>query len=214
MNLNSFELVCDTCYAAKKYMLPSLVEECTNYLWRDLYPRNACRAYEFAKLFEEPVLLDKSLQLIRNESNEILTEPTFEEIEHSTLCVVLGQPAINADELSLFEAMRRWGIKECERRGMDSSQPDRQRQCLGEALFLIRYLTFPASEFAAGPAKSGLLNQQESFAILMNISAPGSWDMPEYMNSETETRKVPRELLPTLSSGKHFFTQFIPDVML
>ena len=43
INLNSFELVCDICYAAKKYMLPALVEECTNYLWRDLYPRNACR---------------------------------------------------------------------------------------------------------------------------------------------------------------------------
>ena len=43
INLNSFELVCDICYAAKKYMLPALVEECTKYLWRDLYPRNACR---------------------------------------------------------------------------------------------------------------------------------------------------------------------------
>lgn len=100
-------MVCDICYAAKKYMLPALVEECTNYLWRDLYPRNACRAYEFAKLFEEPVLLDKSLQLIRNQSREILSEPTFEDIEHSTLCIVLGQPVINADELSLFEAMVR-----------------------------------------------------------------------------------------------------------
>ena len=64
INLNSFDLVCDICYAAKKYMLPALVEECTKYLWRDLYPRNACRAYEFARLFEEPVLLDKSLQAI------------------------------------------------------------------------------------------------------------------------------------------------------
>ena len=64
INLNSFELVCDICYAAKKYMLPALVEECTKYLWRDLYPRNACRAYEFAKLFDEPVLMDKSLQVI------------------------------------------------------------------------------------------------------------------------------------------------------
>ena len=36
-----------------------------------------------------------------------------------------------------------------------------------------RYLTFTASEFAAGPAQSGLLTQEESFAILMNISAPG-----------------------------------------
>ena len=85
--------------------------------------------------------------MIRNQSEEILTEPTFEgmylcpsdwkafqscfhlllffihflfiflfifysffyffflEIEHTTLCVVLGQPTINTDELSLFEAM-------------------------------------------------------------------------------------------------------------
>ena len=39
-----------------------------------------------------------------------------------------------------------------------------------------RYLTFTASEFAAGPAQSGLLTQEESFAILMNISAPGEWE--------------------------------------
>ena len=63
INLNSFELVCHVCYAAKKYILPCLAEECTKYLWRDLYPRNACRAYEFAKLFEEPVLLEKSIQV-------------------------------------------------------------------------------------------------------------------------------------------------------
>ena len=115
---------------------------------------------------------------------------------------------INADEFSLFEGMVRWGIKECERQGMDSNQPDRQRQCLGEALFLIRYLTFPPSDFAAGPAKSGLLTQTESFAILMNISSPGSWEMPEYMNKEIEPRKIPRELMPMLSSGNFFFFNF------
>ena len=63
INLSSFELVCDICYAAKKYMLPALVEECTKFLWRDLYPRNACRAYEFAQLFEENALMDKGLQV-------------------------------------------------------------------------------------------------------------------------------------------------------
>ena len=116
---------------------------------------------------------------------------------------------INADEFSLFEGMVRWGIKECERQGMDSNQPDRQRQCLGEALFLIRYLTFPPSDFAAGPAKSGLLTQTESFAILMNISSPGSWEMPEYMNKEIEPRKIPRELMPMLSSGNFFCFNFL-----
>ena len=49
---------------------------------------------------------------------------------------------INADEASLFEGMVRWGIKECERRGMDSNQPDRQRQCLGKKHALKKYEQF------------------------------------------------------------------------
>ena len=61
-----------------RYMLPTLVEECTKYLWRDLYPRNACRAYEFARLFEEPILMEKSIQMICTQTREILSESTFE----------------------------------------------------------------------------------------------------------------------------------------
>lgn len=106
--MNSFELVCDICYAAKKYMLPSLVEECTKYLWRDLYPRNACRAYEFAKLFEEPILLEKSMQIMRCQTREVLSEPTFEDIEHLTLCTILNQTTTSAHESLLFEAMTRF----------------------------------------------------------------------------------------------------------
>ena len=53
-----------------------------------------------------------------------------------------SQDTINADESTLFEAMLRWAVKECERRGLESNEPDSQRRCLGEALFLIRYLTF------------------------------------------------------------------------
>ena len=47
------------------------MEECTQFLWRDLYPRNACRALEFARLFEEPVLLEKALHVITNQTLEV-----------------------------------------------------------------------------------------------------------------------------------------------
>lgn len=63
INICSFDKACELCYGAKKYMLPHLVKECTRYLWSDLYPRNACRAYEFARLFEENVLMEKCLQV-------------------------------------------------------------------------------------------------------------------------------------------------------
>ena len=41
----------------------------------------------------------------------------------------------------------------------------------------------------------GLLSQQESFAILMNISCPGSWDLPAHMEPNTELRRDPAKQL-------------------
>ena len=63
IELHSFEQVCEICYGAKKYMIPHLVEQCTNFIWKDLHPANVCRAFEFARLFEEPVLQDKCLMV-------------------------------------------------------------------------------------------------------------------------------------------------------
>ena len=174
IHLSGFELVCDICYAAKKYMLPELVEECTKFLWRDLYPRNACRALEFGKLFEEPVLQEKALQVITHQTLDVIGEATWEDIEHATLAVVLRKDSLSAPESVMFEAMDRWAARECERRGVESTG-DSKRLVLGDTLYLIRYLhlthlvyliyqpypslhllrylTLSAAEFAAGPAQ-------------------------------------------------------------
>lgn len=54
---------CELCYVAKKYMLPVVVQRCTEFLWSDLNSKNVCRAFEFAKLFEEPALAERCLQV-------------------------------------------------------------------------------------------------------------------------------------------------------
>lgn len=54
---------CELCYVAKKYMLPVVVQRCTEFLWSDLNAKNVCRAFEFAKLFEEPALAERCLQV-------------------------------------------------------------------------------------------------------------------------------------------------------
>ena len=142
--------------------------------------------------------LSHLFQLIRTQTKDILSETTFDDVDHSTLVVILSQDEINIDEASLFDAMVRWSVKECERRGMVPSA-EKKRSVLSDALFLIRYLTFPPAEFASGPATSELLTQEESFAILMNISAPGSWDLPDYLCKERDPRKTPPELLASAS---------------
>lgn len=195
INLQSFDQACELCYVAKKYMLPHLVGECTNYLWQDLFPKNACRAYEFAKLFEEPVLMDKCLQIICSETEAVLQEPSFEEVELSTLTVVLEQEELTvSSELELFNAAQRWATRECIRKGLPPDDGKSLRTVMGPAISKIRFLTLTPQQFAEGPALSPLLSQDESFALLLNISCTSASckiPLPEGFSNSVESRRPP-----------------------
>ncbi|KAJ8729721.1 hypothetical protein PYW08_001302 [Mythimna loreyi] len=124
INISSFDKACELCYGAKKYMLPHLVKECTRYLWSDLYPRNACRAYEFARLFEENVLMDKCIQIISTNTKEVLTDSSFEEVELNTVITVFSLDHLNVDsELDLFEAAVRYAKAQDKRTSERSVSP-------------------------------------------------------------------------------------------
>ncbi|XP_014238626.1 BTB/POZ domain-containing protein 2-like isoform X1 [Trichogramma pretiosum] len=181
VDLGSFELACELCYCAKKYMLPFLVEECTKFLWSDLSLKKACRAYEFAKLFEEPILMDKCMQIICSKTDEVLKESSWEEVEQGTVLTLLDQEELYvSSETVLFNALERWAKAECNRKSLDSSDPKALRSVIGNALTKIRFLNLTPKEFAEGPGKSALLMQEEAFSILMNISSPNSKvQMPE-----------------------------------
>ena len=112
--------------------------------------------------------------------------------------------------------LSRWAVRECERTGAVVNG-ESKRLVLGDTLYLIRYLTLSAAEFAAGPAQSGILLQQESFSILMNISCPGSWELPEYMAGMAEPRKDPGRLMepPVLElRSKHWCKRAMMQVGL
>jgi hypothetical protein len=49
----------------------------------------------------------------------VLQEPSFEEIELSTLTIILEQDELTiGSELELFNAAQRWAARECVRKGM------------------------------------------------------------------------------------------------
>ncbi|XP_034489463.1 uncharacterized protein LOC117793286 [Drosophila innubila] len=124
ITIGSFDKACELCYVAKKYMLPHVVTRCTHFLWADLSTKNACRAYEFAKLFDEPRLMQSSMDLIAANTREVLSDPSFLDIEVSTLMAILDQHRLNIDsELDLFNCL----LKFASERGIlngDSPQND------------------------------------------------------------------------------------------
>lgn len=196
VDLSTFELACELCYCAKKYMLPSLVEECTKFVWSDVTPKKACRAYEFAKLFEEPVLMEKCLHIISTATNKVLRESSWLEVEIGTLLTVLELENLRiTSEMELFTAVKRWAEAECTRKSLDSADGKTLRSVIGDALSKIRFLSLEPQEFAEVAGMSPLLTRDESFAILMNILCTGNKaPMPEGFSINPQGRDRPLKL--------------------
>ena len=61
--------------------------------------------------------------MIRCQTMECLFHPEFENITESTLVILVKEDDLDISEIDLFEAVKRWGTKECARREMDVNGP-------------------------------------------------------------------------------------------
>ncbi|XP_066138611.1 BTB/POZ domain-containing protein 1 isoform X2 [Euwallacea fornicatus] len=208
INLTSFDQACELCYGAKKYMLPHLLTECTTYLWSDLHPKNACRAYEFSKLFEEPQLMAKCIKIICEQTQEVLNETTFEDVELTTVITVLEQEELNVNsELDLFAAICRYASRNNQIPGHASGEANSNSgmPTIHDAIKKIRFLTLSPQQFADGPGKSNLLSESEKFSVLMNICSPSSnTPLPEGFTTckERRKRRLDQYYHPSIFSGR------------
>lgn len=140
-------------------------------------------------------------QLISHHTLEVLSESSFIEISIETMIDIfqLETLLINSD-LELFNAMVRYVkankiqvpenmtkaqkplneiIKEYIKRNVKNTFEDNKNMCsstpsIRDVMKNIRFLSLSPEEFADGPAKSIFLTKDESFAIIMKISSPGS----------------------------------------
>lgn len=190
VKLGSSEIAYELCYCAKKYMFPFLVEECMKFILSDLSPDKVCRIYEFTKLFEKPMLMEKCLQMIRSKTDIVLSEPSFEEINFETLVTILEQTKLNIySENQLISAVERWARFKCIKSGVDPEDGEALRSVIGNALTKIRFLSLTPPEFVQGPARSSLLKENEAFDILKNISSnEKNLPMPEGFSTSVQTR--------------------------
>ena len=62
--------------------------------------------------------------MIRCRTRESLFHPEFENITESTLVILVKEDDLDISETDLFEAVKRWGTKECARREIDVNGPN------------------------------------------------------------------------------------------
>ena len=63
------------------------------------------------------------MAIIRIRTHESLLHAEFENITESTLLILVKDDDLAIDETDLFDALKRWAVKECGRRDLDVTGP-------------------------------------------------------------------------------------------
>ena len=166
-------------YLAKKYIVPSLADRCTEYLENNLDPSNVFSILPSAQKYEEKDLVDRCWKVIDKQAQKAVKSDEFVTIERSLLEAVVIRDTLTIEEIELFKAVDLWAKRECERQGL-AADGAIKRRILGEDV--IKGIRFPTIK-------------QEDFASVVLDSYPASrvfFDLPRYVGKRKKT-------LPTAS---------------
>ena len=158
-------------YLAKKYMVPSLADKCTQYLQDQLDASNVFSILPSAQKYEEMKLVDRCWKVIDEETEEAVKSDGFWTIERSLLEAVVERDTLTIKEINLFKAVDLWATKECERQGLAADGPVK-RKILGEELIKrVRFPTMKQEDFAGVVLDSEILTPKEIVSIIKYLSS-------------------------------------------
>ena len=158
-------------YLAKKYMVPSLADKCTEYLQEYLHPSNVFSILPSAQKYEEKNLIDRCWELIDEQTEQALQSDGFETIERPLLEAVVVRDTLSIKEVNLFKAVNLWATKECQRQGL-TANGEVKRRILGDPVVNgIRFPVMKQVEFANVVVDCKILTPEEVIAIFKYFSS-------------------------------------------
>ncbi|XP_078361461.1 BTB/POZ domain-containing protein 6-B-like [Oculina patagonica] len=158
-------------YLAKKYMVPSLAEKCTEYLQTKLDPSNVFSILPHVLKFEEEELAIRCWEVVDEQTEEAVKSGEFVTIERSILEAVVKRDALNIEEVELFKAVNLWATKKCEEQGL-STDGSEKRRILGERIVKgIRFPVMTQQEFAGVVLDCKILTPDEAFSVVKHLNS-------------------------------------------
>jgi len=165
-------------YLANKYMVPSLAEKCTEYLWCNLKASNVVWILPYAQKFEYKDLEDRCWKMIEEQTAEALKSDEFVIVERSLVEKVVEREGLNVKEVELFKAVDRWATEESKRQGI-TPDGESKRRILGEEIVkAIRFPLMSLQEFASVVIDSRILNLEEVGDMMKHFSDVSTTSLP------------------------------------
>ncbi|KAL9956927.1 hypothetical protein ACROYT_G038488 [Oculina patagonica] len=148
-------------YLANKYMVPSLVGKCTEYLADNLKASNVFCILPHAQKFKEKDLEDRCWEVIEMQTKQAISSDEFVTLERSLVESVVKREKLNVKEVELFKAVDRWAIKECKRQGVTPDGVVKRRILGEEVIKAIRFPLMSEKEFVLHVFDCNILTSKE-----------------------------------------------------
>ena len=157
-------------YVAKKYILPSLADECIDFLHRNVDSANVFCVLSHAQQYDEKSLVDRCWEVIDRETERAVKSEGFATIERSLLEAFIKRDSLSIREVELFKAVDLWAAKKCERQGL-AADGSVKRRILGEqVLGGIRFPAMEQKDFASTVLDCKILTHEEVYELVKNFN--------------------------------------------
>ena len=170
-------------YLAKKYLVPSLADKCTEYLQEHLEASNVFSVLPQAQKFEDKDLEERCWRVIETHTENALTSEEFVTLERSLVESVVKRERLNVKEVDLFKAVDRWATKEIERQDLTSDGKVKRRVLGEEIVKAIRFPVMSQPEFASVVVDCGILTKKEICLMLKHYSGVSVESSLPFMHS-------------------------------
>ena len=165
VNLNGSNVM-GVLYLAKKYMVPSLADKCTDFLQDKLDASNVFSILPKAYQYDEKKLVKRCWKVIDEHSEEAIKSDGFAALERSLIEEAVKRDTLNIEEVELFKAVDSWATKKCKEEGL-AADGSVKRKLLGESIVkAIRFPVMKQQDFAGVVLDTKILTPDEVFDVV------------------------------------------------
>ena len=175
-------------YLAKKYLVPSLADNCTEYLQEHLAASNVFAVLPQAQKFEDKDLEERCWEVIEEQTEKALTSEEFVTLERSVVESVVKRERLNVKEVDLFKAVDRWATKEVERQRLSPAGKVKRRILGEEIVKAIRFPVMSQKEFASVVVDCDILTKKEIGLMMKHYGGVGLESSLPFMHSPRQPR--------------------------
>ncbi|XP_039295086.1 BTB/POZ domain-containing protein 3-like [Nilaparvata lugens] len=177
--------------AARKYMIPELIQECIKYIQEEIKPYEVLIIYEFCEINSIPEFEELCLKMIEENTDVIVKSEIFPKAKIETIQLLLKSRSLTLkSEIEVFDFFERWALAEAARKKISDEELASSFKNLKK---YIRFLAISPEEFTSRIKQSLLLTQAEKQAIECNLIQSDPKPMPESLSVIQQQRNF----LPT-----------------